>query len=87
MAPVVLRSTLPIDEIPQARLTPVFVVEGREVFLNPFDLTNIETARRGLPVTSRAGDDDATWRVQKALDDAFAHYQTGLGTCLTAASW
>jgi toxin CcdB len=78
VAPLVLRSTVPADEIAQSYLTPIFTIDGREVFLNPFDLTPVPVERLGPVVASFAQDEDARRRIQKALDEALNPYRTRL---------
>ena len=74
VAPLVLRSVLPLDDITVSVLTPVFTVAGRAVFLNPFDVTPVPLDRLGDSLASLAGDEDAKRRIQKALDEALSPY-------------
>jgi len=70
VVPLVLRVLVPVDAIARSTLTPVFTVERREVFLNPFDLVSVPLDQLGPPVTSFATDDAAKRRIQQALDNA-----------------
>ena len=74
VAPLVLRSALPVDDITVSVLTPVFTIAGREVFLNPFDVTPVPRDRLGDPLASLAADEDAKRRIQQALDEALIPY-------------
>jgi hypothetical protein len=53
-------------------MTPIFTIDGREVFLNPFDLTPVPVERLGPVVASFAQDEDARHRTQKALDEVLS---------------
>jgi len=70
VVPLVLRVLVPAAEIARSTLTPVFMIEGREVFLNPFNLVSVPLYQLGQPVAYCADDDTAKRRIQQALDDA-----------------
>jgi len=55
-------------EVAQHVLTPVFDIDGREVFLNPFDVTPVPIDRLGKTVASLGADSTAKRRIQAALD-------------------
>ena len=74
VVPLVLRSVLPLEDIAQSVLTPVFTVAERDVFLNPFDLTPVPVNRLGDPIASFAADESAKRRIQQALDEALSPY-------------
>jgi len=74
VAPLVLRSAMPLVEVAQSVLTPVFNVNGREVFLNPFDVTPVPLERLGKAVASLSSDGAAKRRIQTALDEVLSPF-------------
>lgn len=74
VAPLVLRSVVPVVEVVQHLLTPLFTIQRRDVFLNPFDLTPVPVGRLGRPVASFADDAEAKRRIQRALDEVLSTY-------------
>jgi toxin CcdB len=74
VAPLVLRSALPLVEVAQSVLTPVFDINGQEVFLNPFDVTPVPLDRLGNAVASLRNDSEAKRRIQKALDEVLSPF-------------
>jgi hypothetical protein len=68
------RSALSRGRLALDWLTPGFEIAGREVFLNPFEITDVLADRLGPPVASFATDEDARRRIQRALDEVLAHY-------------
>jgi toxin CcdB len=73
-APLVLRSAMPLVEVAQSVLTPVFNINGREVFLNPFDVTPVPLDRLVKAVASLGGDSEAKRRIQNALDEVLSPF-------------
>jgi toxin CcdB len=74
VAPLVLRSAMPMVEVAQHVLTPVFDINGREVFLNPFDVTPVPIDRLGKGVASLAANSEAKRRIQAALDEVLSPF-------------
>jgi toxin CcdB len=69
-----LRSALPVGRLELDWLTPGFEIEGHDVFLNPFEITDIAADRLGPAMASLADDEDARRRVQRALDEVLSHF-------------
>jgi toxin CcdB len=69
-----LRSALPRGRLELDWLTPGFEVEGQDVFLNPFEITDIAADRLGPAIASLAGDEEARRRIQRALDEVLSHF-------------
>lgn len=57
----------PPDRAVDPGLMPDFLVEGRRVFLNPFELQAVRWSLLGMPVASLANDQDAS-RLIAAID-------------------
>ena len=74
VAPLVLRSAMPMVEVAQSVLTPIFNINGREVFLNPFDITPVPLDRLGDAVASMGNDGEAKRRIQTALDEVLSPF-------------
>jgi len=74
VVPLIPRAFFALDDIPRIVLTPTFEIEGRQVFVNPFELTPVPISRLGEEVASLAHDEDARRRIQKALDEAMSPY-------------
>jgi toxin CcdB len=74
VAPLVLRSAMPLVEVAQSVLTPIFSIDGQEVFLNPFDVTPVPLDRLVKAVASLGGDSEAKRRIQNALDEVLAPF-------------
>lgn len=74
VAPLVLRSAMPMVEVAQHVLTPVFDINGHEVFLNPFDVTPVPIDRLGKAVASLAANSEAKRRIQAALDEVLSPF-------------
>jgi len=72
VAPLVLRSAMPLVEVAQHVLTPVVDIHGSEVFLNPFDVTPIPIDKLGKSVSSLGGNSEAKRRIQSALDEVLS---------------
>lgn len=49
-------------------LTPLVLVEGRQLIANPFDIATIPLARLGAPIGTLA-DEDSRSRLLRALDE------------------
>jgi hypothetical protein len=65
---------MPLVEVAQSVLTPIFNINGREVFLNPFDVTPIPLDRLGKSVASVGSDSEARRRIQAALDEVLSPF-------------
>jgi toxin CcdB len=74
VAPLVLRSATPLVEVAHSVLTPIFNINGREVFLNPFDVTPVPLDRLAKPVASLGDDSAAKRRIQNALDEVLSPF-------------
>ena len=74
VAPLVLRSAMPMVEVAQSVLTPIFNINGRDVFLNPFDITPVPLDRLGDAVASMGNDGEAKRRIQTALDEVLSPF-------------
>lgn len=68
------RDALPLVEVAQSVLTPIFYIDGRDVFLNPFDVTPMPLDRLVHAAASLDGADEAKRRIQKALDEVLSPY-------------
>jgi hypothetical protein len=65
---------MPLVEVAQSVLTPIFNINGREVFLNPFDITPVPLDRLGDAVASMGNDGEAKRRIQTALDEVLSPF-------------
>jgi hypothetical protein len=65
---------MPLAEVAQSVLTPVFNVDGRDVFLNPFDVTPVPLGRLVKAVASLADDSEAKRRIRSALDEGLSPF-------------
>ncbi|MBV9750094.1 MAG: CcdB family protein, partial [Acetobacteraceae bacterium] len=70
--PLVLRTIAASADILENYLTPGFTIEGREVFLNPFDTTPVPVQRLGDPVATFIEDDRARSAIIRAIDEVLS---------------